>query len=156
MKWLAGPGFPGGFSGKKFIEMERDHKVAACELMNELLNARSFEQCEGDMQILIQVISTSKESLRQAIANDDKLEKYAFKVSEHKRLHRDNGWAKIHSTLPDRRGAININWDSKSGILFCRVLTRGGAMPNLIIGDFIDYLLARYRSKIQAINILPR
>ena len=73
------------------------------------------------MQILIQVISTSKESLRQAITNDDKLEKYDFKISEHKRLHRDNGWAKIHSTLPDRRGAINIHWDPKSRILLCRV-----------------------------------
>ncbi len=36
--------FPGGFSGKSFAEIERDYKVAACELMNELLNARSFEQ----------------------------------------------------------------------------------------------------------------
>jgi hypothetical protein len=108
------------------------------------------------MQILIQVISTSKESLRQAITNDDKLETYDFKVSEHKRQHRDNGWAKIHSTLQDRRGAINIHWDSKYGILFCRVVTRGETRPNPIIGDFIDYLLARYRSEIQAINILPR
>src|SRR5574341_153254 len=30
--------FPGGFSGKSFIEIERDYKVAACELMDELLN----------------------------------------------------------------------------------------------------------------------
>jgi hypothetical protein len=108
------------------------------------------------MQILIQVISTSKESLRQAIANDAKLETFNFMVSEHKRLHRDNGWAKIHSTLPDRRGAINVHWDQKSRILLCRVVNRGDAKPNLIIGDFIHYLFARYRAKIQAINILPR
>ncbi|HKQ78481.1 MAG TPA: hypothetical protein VJ810_32575, partial [Blastocatellia bacterium] len=73
-----------------------------------------------------------------------------------KRLHRDNGWAKIHSTLSDRRGAINIHWDPKSKILLCRVVNRGAAKPNLIIGDFIHYLFARYRNKIQAINILPR
>jgi hypothetical protein len=108
------------------------------------------------MQILIQVISTSKESLRQAITNDNKLETYDFKVSEHKRHHRDNGWAKIHSTLSDRRGAINIHWDPKSRILLCRVVNRGVARPNLIIGDFIHYMFDRYRSKIQAINILPR
>lgn len=108
------------------------------------------------MQILIQVITTSKESLRQAITNDDEIETYDFKVSEHKRQHRENGWAKIHSTRQGRQGAINIHWDSKLGILFCRVITRGEPRPNLIIGDFIDYLLARYRSKIQAINILPR
>jgi hypothetical protein len=108
------------------------------------------------MQILIEVISTGKESLRQAIANDDYLGMYNFAVTEHKRQHRENGWAKIKSTLQDRGGVINIHWDSNLAILFCRVLTRGDTEPNLIIGDFIDYLLARYRSKIQAINILPR
>jgi hypothetical protein len=36
--------FPGGFPGKSFVEIERDYKVAACELINELLNARSLEQ----------------------------------------------------------------------------------------------------------------
>jgi len=108
------------------------------------------------MQILIQVITTSKESLRQAITNDPRLETYDFKVTEHKRLHRDNGWAKIKSTLTDRRGAINLHWDPKSRILLCRVVNKGAAKPNLIIGDFIYYLFARYRSKIQAINIPPR
>ncbi len=108
------------------------------------------------MQILIQVITNSKRSLRLAIANDSKLESYNFKVSEHKRNHRDNGWAKIHSTLSDRRGAINIHWDSKSKILLCRIVNKGEAKPNLIVGDFIHYLFAKHRSKVQAINILPR
>ncbi len=108
------------------------------------------------MQILIQVISTSNESLRQAIANDVKLETFNFMVSEYKRNHRKYGWAKVHSTLSDRRGAINIHWDSKSKILLCRVVNRGAAKPNLIVGDFIHYLFARYRAKIQAINLLPR
>src|SRR5262249_38925716 len=40
--------------------------------------------------------------------------------------------------------------------LLCRVVNKGAARPNLIIGDFIHYLFARYRNKIQAINILPR
>ncbi|MGE0128968.1 MAG: hypothetical protein AB7U82_12890 [Blastocatellales bacterium] len=108
------------------------------------------------MQILIQVITTSKKSLRWEIANDAELEMYNFKISEHKRNHRDNGWAKVHSTLSDRRGAINIHWDANSQILLCRVVNKGKAKPNLIVGDFVHYLFARHRKNIQAVNILPR
>ncbi len=108
------------------------------------------------MQILIQVISSGRQSLRDAIVNDPRLGRYNLTVSERKRPHRSHGWSKLHSTLPDRHGAINIQWDGASMILLCRVVTRGGGKPNLIIGDFVDYLFARFRRKIQAVNILPR
>lgn len=108
------------------------------------------------MQILIQVISSGKQSLRDSVVNDPRLESYNLKVSEYKRPHRSHGWSKLHSTLPDRHGAINIQWDSSSMILLCRVVTRGSGRPNLIIGDFIDYLFARFKRRIQAVNILPR
>ncbi|MDT5293505.1 MAG: hypothetical protein QOJ76_385 [Acidobacteriota bacterium] len=108
------------------------------------------------MQILIQVISSGKQSLRDAIINDPKLDGYNLKVSEYMRPHRSHGWSKLHSTLPDRHGAINIQWDGASMILLCRVVTRGSGKPNLIIGDFVDYLLARFKRRIQAVNILPR
>lgn len=36
--------FPGGFASREFAETERNYKLAACELMHELLNATSFEE----------------------------------------------------------------------------------------------------------------
>jgi hypothetical protein len=41
-------------------------------------------------------------------------------------------------------------------VLLCRVVTRGSGKPNLIIGDFVDYLLRRFARRIEAINIIPR
>jgi hypothetical protein len=38
----------------------------------------------------------------------------------------------------------------------CRVITRGKGRPNLIIGDFVDFLLHHFRRRIRAINIIPR
>ena len=43
-----------------------------------------------------------------------------------------------------------------TSILLARVITRGLGRPNLIVGDFVDFLLKRFRSRIQAINIIPR
>lgn len=108
------------------------------------------------MQILIQVICSKSRSLRQEIVKDRKLDKYGLSVSEEKRQGRLPGWSKIHSTLPDRDGAINIEWDAKTNVLFCRVITRGSGKPNLIIGDFVDYLLRRFTLRIKTINIIPR
>lgn len=108
------------------------------------------------MQVLVQVVCSRGPSLRDAISKDRGLERGNLKVAEQKRSGRPRGWTKVHSTLPDRRGAINIQWDSDTSILLCRVVNRGKARPNLIIGDFVDYLLQRFRRRIQAINIIPR
>ncbi len=112
------------------------------------------------MQVLVQVVCTpskgSRGSLRDAIAKDRQLAKSNLQVSEQKRPGRAHGWAKVHSTLPDRHGAINIEWDADTSVLVCRVVTRGKGQPNLIIGDFVDYLLRRHRRRIQAVNIIPR
>ena len=40
--------------------------------------------------------------------------------------------------------------------LICRVVTKLGNKPNSIIGDFVDYLLARHQSRILAIHIMRR
>lgn len=108
------------------------------------------------MQILIQVICSRGTSLRDAIARDRQLEKDSLVVKHQKRVGRSHGWMKIHSSLSDRHGAINVEWDSDTSVLVCRVITRGRGRPNLIIGDFVDYLLRRFRKRIQAINIIPR
>ena len=86
------------------------------------------------MQILIQVVCSKGRSLRQEIVKDGKLDKYGLSVSEEKRPGRPHGWAKVHSTGYDRHGAINIEWDAKTNVLLCRVVTRGAGKPNQIIG----------------------
>lgn len=108
------------------------------------------------MQTLIQVVCTSGPSLREKIAKDAKLGEYFLKVSEEKRNDRSRGWAKVHSTERDRRGAINLQWLADTNILLARVVTRSGNKPNMIVGDFVDYLIARHKKRIEAINIIPR
>jgi hypothetical protein len=108
------------------------------------------------MQILIQVVCSKGRSLRQEIVKDGKLDKYGLSVSEEKRPGRPHGWAKVHSTGYDRHGAINIEWDAKTNVLLCRVVTRGAGKPNQIIGDFVDYLLRKFPRRVMAINIIPR
>lgn len=108
------------------------------------------------MQILIQVICKRGKSLREKIVKDKKLPEYSLKVSEERRKDRARGWAKIHGTSQDRRGAINIQWLADTNILLARVVTRSGNKPNLIIGDFVDYLLAHHKTRIEAINVIPR
>src|ERR1700722_5627023 len=77
------------------------------------------------MQLIVQAICTPGKSLRDAIAKDGRLEVDSLGVSEQKRSGRPHGWTKIHSTLPNRHGAINVEWDADTNILVCRVVTRG-------------------------------
>jgi len=104
------------------------------------------------MQTVIQVISTGSTSLRDAIVNDKHLGRFNLVISEHKRLTRPHGWAKLH--MPDERGAINLQWHGASQTLICRIVTRGGK-PNAIAGAFTNYLLARLSRKIHSIQIIP-
>jgi hypothetical protein len=108
------------------------------------------------MQILIQTVCTKGRSLREAIVGDQRIGRHDLQVLQQKRPGRSRGWAKLKSTLPDRHGAINLEWDADTNILISRVVTRGKGRPNLIIGDYIDYLLARHARRIQAINVIPR
>jgi len=107
------------------------------------------------MQVIVQVLTSSKRSLRDAIAKDVKLKDFKLKVSEQKRISRSPGWAKLHSSAkPKRHGAINIQWIDQ--MLLCRIITKGGGKPHKIIGDFVEYLVARFQKTIKAINILPK
>ena len=104
-------------------------------------------------QIVVQVLTSLPRSLRDTINRDDKLENFNLRV-EYKKAARSNGWSKLHSTRGGH-GAINVHWEGAAKMLICRVVTRGGK-PDLIIADFIHYLLARYGKKIESINIIPR
>ena len=131
---------------------------------------KSFEECisrcgvwkatirhkEFSMQVVVQIICSKGSSLRQAIVGDRRLSDYGLVVSEEKRLSRPNGWAKIHSSLEGRYGALNIVWHGPTNVLLCRVVTRGPGKPDLVVGDFVGYLLSRYRKRIQSINIVRR
>ena len=110
----------------------------------------------GAMQTLVQVVCTRGPSLREAIAKHRRIDKFNLQVTLQKSPGRKHGGAKIHSTEPDRRGALNLEWDANTNILICRVITRGRNRPNLLIGDFVDYLLGRFKRRIEAINIIPR
>ena len=108
------------------------------------------------MQTVIQVIATGTGSLRNKIMSDPQLEKkFGFIKIWHKQPGRPHGWAKIHSAR-DVHGAINLEWHARSRTLICRVVTKLGNKPNSIIGDFVDYLLARHQSRILAIYIMRR
>lgn len=108
------------------------------------------------MQTLVQVICTRGRSLRDSIVNDAKLHEYRLQVDEKQRPGRAQGWAKLHSTIRNRRGALNLEWDADTAILLCRVVNRGAARPHLILGDFVDYIFHRHRKRIEAVNIIPR
>jgi hypothetical protein len=110
----------------------------------------------GGMQTVIQVIATGTGSLRNKIMSDPQLEKkFGFIKVWHKQPGRPHGWAKIHSAR-DVHGAINLEWHARSRTLICRVVTKLGNKPNSIIGDFVDYLLARHQGRILAIHIMRR
>ncbi len=108
------------------------------------------------MQILIQTICTRGRSLREAIVNDPRIDRHDLEVVHQKRPGRPRGWAKLRSTRPGRHGAINLEWDADAGVLVSRLVTRARRRPDLVIGDFIDYLFARHARRIQAVNIIPR
>ena len=108
------------------------------------------------MQTIVQVICSKGPSLRDSIVNDSRLSDFGFDVSEKLRSGRQKGWAKIHSTRADRWGALNIEWDADTRILLCRVVNRQKGRPDLVLGDFVSYLLRRYHRRITVINVFPR
>jgi len=107
------------------------------------------------MQSVIQVTCYRGGSLREAVANDKRLQKYNLAVSRQKTPGRSPGWAKLHGTDPGVHGAINLEWDPATKTLMARIVTKGKSTPDRIIGQFIAYLMRRHRTKIRAILLLP-
>jgi len=68
---------------------------------------------------------------------------------------RSPGSTKVRSRAEGRRGSINVQWNTATRVLSCRVINKGSGKPNLIIGDFVDYLLQRHRRRIKLITVLP-
>ncbi len=103
------------------------------------------------MQILVQVLCTKGPSVREEIANDAKLDGYGLQVVREKQAGRAPGWMKLRSS-DSARGALNVEWDAQSSVLSARVITRGSRRPSPIVGDFVNYLLDRHRSRVQTIT----
>lgn len=108
------------------------------------------------MQTLVEVYCTRGPSLRERIAGDKRLEEHLLMVKKEMQPGRKPGWMKLGSTDASRHGAINVEWDANNSILRCRVVTRGQGKPHLIVGDFLEYLLARHRRRVQHVAIVPR
>jgi len=107
------------------------------------------------MQTIVQVICSKGSSLRDSLVNDAKLAEFGFTVSEKLKPGRSKGWAKIHSEIPGRCGALNIEWDKDSRILLCRVINGRKGRPDLVVGDLISYLFRRHKGRIVVINAFP-
>lgn len=103
------------------------------------------------MQVVISAICTSGKSLRQSIASDAQLSDFELVVDKKRTPGREPGWLKL-SSADKRRGAINIVWDSQANILTARVVTRGSTKPSRIVGDFLNYLLARHGRRVKAVT----
>jgi hypothetical protein len=107
------------------------------------------------MQTILQVVCSRGKSVREQIVNDPRLDNFWLRVQKEKQPGRSHGWAKIVSTRPEGRGALNMVWEANSGILLCRVVNRGGGRPSVILADFLEYLLAHLRRRIEAATIIP-
>jgi hypothetical protein len=106
------------------------------------------------MQTAVQVICTRGKSLRTLIGDQErKLETYALTLVAEKNNRRNPGWMKIKCTTPGSRGALNISWDVDTQTLTCRVVNRGAGRPNLIIGNFVDFLLRYHSKRIKLVSI---
>lgn len=107
------------------------------------------------MQTLVQVVCNPGRSVRDAIANDPKLDALEFEIVLERKAGRAPGWTKLRSRAKGRRGSINIQWNAATKVLACRVVNKGSGKPNLIIGDFVDYLLRRHRRRVKLITVIP-
>lgn len=108
------------------------------------------------MQTMIQVVCSNGKSMRDAVASDGQLKSHGFKVTKERKPGRKPGWTKVKSTSPDRRGTVNIQWSGSASILMCRVVNKGAGKPNLVVGDFVDYLLRCHKKRVRHITIWAR
>ena len=106
------------------------------------------------MQILIQALCTKGPSMRQAIADDTRIDRFKLQVTKEAQPGRAPGWLKLHAE--EMRGALNVEWDAQSSVLSARVVTRGSRKPSPIVGAFVNYLLQRHDGRVQSITTAIR
>jgi hypothetical protein len=102
------------------------------------------------MQILIHALCSKGKSLREAIANDTRLDKHRLLKVREKQPGRAPGWMKLRSAT-DAAGVLNIEWHPQSSVLSARVVTRGSGLASPIVGDYINYLLRKHSGRVKSI-----
>ncbi len=107
------------------------------------------------VQILVQALCSKGQSLREAIANDRRLERFGLQVVRKQQPGRAPGWMKLRSA-DEEKGVLNVEWDPESAVLSARIITRGSRKPSPIVGRFVNYLLDRHRGRIQTITAAYR
>jgi len=108
------------------------------------------------MEQLIQVHAKRNKSLREKILADIYgLEKAGFIVRKEKTMGRNPGWAEIIPNDKLVNGTIKISWEPTTEILTCRVSNTGTGKPYPILGDFINYLVERHKTKIKFLVVVP-
>jgi hypothetical protein len=107
------------------------------------------------MEFPIHVVCSGRGSLRDQIVKDRAaLEEYQLFVEAEKKNDRKRGWAKLKSNR-GIRGAINIQWDRRFSTLKARLVTRGKPGGLSALGNFLDYLLIRWRKRVRSITASP-
>jgi len=108
------------------------------------------------MQTVLHVYCRAGTSLRDKIAKDARsLVEFELYVESQKTQSRSRGWTKIKSNDRTRSGAINLEWDQDTKVLICRVVTRGSDMPTPLVGDLLNYLMARHYKRIRTLVLVP-
>ena len=106
------------------------------------------------MTTVVHVACYGADSLRDRIVHDRRLEDYELGVARQKTPGRNPGWAKLYA-VDYTRGAINLEWDASTRSLLARIVNRARGKPDIVVGRFVAYLLARHRSRIRSIAIHP-
>lgn len=107
------------------------------------------------MQTLFLIHCKKGPSLRERISKDSRLDDYGLRKLRDLQPGRSPGWLKLASTDATRPGVLNIEWEANGQFLKCRVINKGRARPDRIVGDFLGYLMARHIRRIAFITVVP-
>lgn len=106
------------------------------------------------MQILIHALCTRGPSLREGMTGDSRLADFNLEMVHGRQKGRAPGWMTVRSTN-SKTGRLRIEWHASTQSLVARAVTRT-TVPAPIVGDFINYLLAEWSSRIQTITTIAR
>lgn len=106
------------------------------------------------MQYTLRIITKNTQSLRATINRDERsLARYELVLLQEKSNARDNGWSKLR--MAGESGVINYSWDPASSTLTARCISKKRNNPNLVMAQFIWYLMDRFQKKIHSIILVP-
>ena len=118
-----------------------------------------FERFDGPYYALWWVpaghIPSIDEAKASASSTFERMARARIRFPSPSSIRRPTRWTKLRSRALGRRGTINIQWNGATKVLSCRVVNKGSGKPNLVIGDFVNYLFQRHRRRIRLVTVLP-